>query len=126
MSIPHVQQLEGMLKALMRATVADERAKGRTWAQIGEQLGVTRATAHGRFAGITGHPSSAKAAWEAIAALAASQLDEETPKAPPGFEPRLNTVEALLAAVMDEQGYDWERSFEEMRPIRISPPKDDS
>jgi hypothetical protein len=111
-----VQYLEGMVKALMRATVAAERRRGRTWVQIGEEFGTGHSTVHQRFAGCVEHAIDPASAWQAIAELAAENA-QETPEVPLGFEPRLNTTEALLAALLDAHGYDWERSFEEVRLI---------
>jgi len=37
------------IDAAMRTTVAELRADGRTWAQIGELIGVSRQTVHERF-----------------------------------------------------------------------------
>jgi hypothetical protein len=121
--IGQIQYLEGMVQALMRATVAAERRRGRTWVEIGEDFGVGHSTVHQRFAGYVKQAINPSTAWQAIAALAAENA-QETPEVPLGFEPRLNTVEALVALLVDEQGYDWERSFEEARLIPASPRKE--
>ena len=50
-AVRQAQQLVLTANAVLDAAVVAERARGTSWEQIGDALGVTRLTAHGRFRG---------------------------------------------------------------------------
>jgi hypothetical protein len=69
--------LEQLTRDVLNASVAAERSRGVSWATIGSALGITRSSAHGRFADVDGDPSAEaelQRAWQRIHTLAAKHV----------------------------------------------------
>ncbi|WP_153531488.1 tetratricopeptide repeat protein [Actinomadura macrotermitis] len=77
--VEEAHELDGLAKRVMNASVAAERSRGVSWQTIGDTLGITRSSAHGRFADATEEDGPAReealrAEWRKILELAERHL----------------------------------------------------
>jgi hypothetical protein len=82
--IPDALALQQLQKAILDASVEVERGRGRTWEMVGDALGITRSTAHGRFGHLRAARTNGNHAemellvlWHEVARLTREVLGEQ-------------------------------------------------